>query len=148
MRTSISTLPSSELPKGGPEFMVAPLQGGATCVDLYRKYAATPFVCHPREPAMAIIRTPVLATPDRVALVSAIWSASVLNVDLNIRRFEGTLFANDPWIGLINVELGSLAIGAYDVFVRSTVLRFRDLTHPEEATGPHFSEQRFHFECH
>jgi hypothetical protein len=79
--------------------------------------------------------------------VAASWTASVLNVDLEIRRFEGDLAANDPWIALVSVELGRLKPGAYEVVLRSTVLRFQDLRHPEAATDPTVSEQRFRFEC-
>jgi hypothetical protein len=147
MRTNISPVPTGELLELGPEFVVVPAQEGVASADFYRRYAHAPFSCRAHEPTLAIIRTPPLSTPDRVAVSATSWLASVLTVDLDIRRFDGTLFANDPWIALVSVELGPLDPGAYEVVVRSTVLRFQDLRHPETATDPTVTEQHFRFEC-
>jgi len=147
MRTSISTVPTGELPEHGPPLIVVAAEEGLAPPDLYRRHIGAPFGCKARKPTMAVIRTPPLSTPDRVTLVAASWAASVLSVDLEVRRFEGDLAANDPWIALVNLELGSLDPGAYEAVVRSTVLRFQDLRHPEAATDPTVTEQRFRFEC-
>jgi hypothetical protein len=147
MHASISVVPTGELPEPGPQFMVVPVQEHLAPVDLYRRHANAPYVCVAHEPAQALIRTPTLSSPDHVRIVAASWTASVLIVELEIRRFEGELAANDPWIALVSVELGRLDPGAYEIVVRSTFLRFLDLRHPETATDPTVSEQRFRFGC-
>jgi hypothetical protein len=127
--------------------MVVPAQEGVAPKDLYRNNANTPFHCAARILALAIMRTQPLASPDQAAVAAASWTGSVLAVDLEIRRYDGYLAANDPWIALVSLELGRLEPGPHEVAVRTTVLHFTDLLHPEAATDPASSEQRFRFEC-
>lgn len=72
---------------------------------------------------------------------------SLLTVEVEIRQFTGPLAANDPWIALVRVGLGSLQPASYELALRTTVLAFNDLRHPESASGPSTSERRFRFEC-
>ena len=68
-------------------------------------------------------------------------------MDVEIRRFDGPLAANDPWLALVRMDLGSLEPGAYQLVVRETVLHFTELHHPENAVDPAMSERRLSFNC-
>jgi hypothetical protein len=146
MDTTISRHPSEALPQGGPSVVVV-AQNSVAPAELYRRGMSSPLRCAANVPVVALIRTPLLSSPDVVAAKAGEWTPSLLIVELEIRQFTGPLAANDPWIALVCVGLGSLQPAPYELALRTTVLAFSDLHHPESASGPSTTEQRFRFEC-
>lgn len=147
MKTSITRHFSDALPEPGTPFMVVPAEDGRPRADLYRNHVNVPLRCAAGLPILALIRTPLLSTPDLVAVLSVCLSGSELTVEVEIRKFTGDLAANDPWIALIGVELGKLEAGKYGAAVITTILQFDDQRDPESAADPVVTEQLFHFEC-
>jgi hypothetical protein len=147
MQVNISPHPFGALPEKGEPFVVVPAEEGVDPLEIYRKHSTAPLRCVARRPMLAILRTPLLATPDRVNVVAASWTAEVLALELEIRRFTGHLAANDPWTALVSVELGTLEPGSYKVSVRTTSLHFAELQRPETAANPIENVQDFRFEC-
>jgi hypothetical protein len=145
MDTSISRHFSDALPQDGPTLLVA--QDSVAPAELYRRGMSSPLRCAAKVPVAALIRTPLLSSPDVVAARAGEWTGSVLTIEVEIRRFTGPLAGNDPWIALVRVGLGSLQPGSYELALRTTVLAFADLHHPESAGGESISGQSFHFEC-
>jgi hypothetical protein len=147
MHATVSRVPSGALPDSGPPLIVVSAAEGIAPAELYMRHVTAPFECAAGKPMLALIRTQLLSTPDQVAVVAAAWTASVLEIGFEIRRYTGPLAANDPWVALVGVELGKLDPGPYEVAVQTTVLGFRELRHPENATKPTVSAQRFRFTC-
>jgi hypothetical protein len=145
--TGITPAPTGVGLEFGPRMMVVPAQPGTTTVDLYRQYIGAPESCQARQPMVAIVRTGVLNSPDQVTSSGSQRSGTTFTIALEIRRFDGPLAGNDPWVALIQVDLGSLDPGSYQLVVQETVLRFTDLHHPERATDPMRREQRMSFDC-
>jgi hypothetical protein len=147
MKSSIAPVPAGGLPAGGPRMMITERHAGLTPLSAYRQHVAAPVQCRAGQPLVAIVRIGPLATPDQVAVIRSQRKGSEFRVAVEIRHYDGALFANDPWIALVQVELGPLMPGAYELWVEETTLRFADLGHPETATGPVTVEQRLRFEC-
>lgn len=145
--TSVEGIPSDT--GVGPDaavLVVAAVEGTST-VDLYRRFSGVPASCRARERLVAIVSTGVLNTPDQVSATGHRRDGNCFEISLEIRRFEGAIDGNDPWIALIRMELGSLAPGAYQLVVQETVFRFTDLRHPERTTNLATSERRMNFAC-
>lgn len=127
--------------------LVAPSGGSASTADLYRRFGGSSAGCRAQEKVAAVVSTGVLNTPDRVNATGRRRDGNSFEMNLEIRRFEGSIFANDPWIALIRMELGSLDPDAYELVVQETVLHFTESQHPERASNPATSERRMRFSC-
>ena len=147
LKTSITSVPSGEGIELGPCMMVVPADQGVPTPSLYRRYIKGSQGCRAREPVVGIVRTKVLNSPDRVAVTGSRHTGTRFAVDIEVRRYDGPLAANDPWVALILVELGSLEPGTYRLVVQETVLRFRELHQPARATDPKATEQHMNFTC-
>ena len=147
MNTSISRHPSDALPAGGPPLVILPAKDALAPDELYRRGISSPLRCPANDRVVALIRTPVLSSPDMVAANAGEWRDRLLTVELEIRSFTGALLANDPWVALVKVEMGSLAPGTYEILARTTRLEFSHRNHPETAGRPSVTEQRWRFEC-
>jgi hypothetical protein len=147
MKTDITAIPADNGLELRPRIMVAPLLLGVAVADLYRQFHEAPPVYRVREPMVALLRTEMLNTPDRVAVTGSARTNGTFVVDIEIRRFDGPLAANDPWAAVIRVDLGSLEQGRYSIEMYETVLRFMELHHPERATNPTTSDVRMSFNC-
>jgi len=95
----------------------------------------------------AIVSTGALNTPDQVSVTGSRRYRDSFDLDLEIRRFDGPMAANDPWLALIRMELGLLEPGSYRLTVHETAMRFTDIRHPETATEPMTTERSFGFVC-
>lgn len=144
---SITSVPSGEGIEFGPRMMVVPAEPGVATTNLYRQHIEAPQACRAREPLVAILRTDMLKTPDRVAVTGSRATDTRFEVDIEIRRYDGPLAANDPWVALISVDLDSLEPGTYQLVLQETVLRFTELHQPDRATNPTTSERRMSFNC-
>jgi hypothetical protein len=146
LETSVEGIPSDTGRGSDPAVFVIPADRGSRTVDLYR-HLDTAVACRAGEAVVAIATTGVLNSPDRVEATGARRDLETFELDLEIRRFEGSIRANDPWIALARVELGSLDPGSYLLIVRETALRFTDPARPETATDPTATERNFSFAC-
>jgi hypothetical protein len=147
LRTSVARIPSDTGSGSDPALFVVPAGAGSSTVDLYRRFSGAPAGCRAREKVVAIASTGVLNTPDQVSASGRRRGRDIFEMSLEIRRFEGSIRANDPWIALIRMELGSLEAGAYQLVVQETARRYTELRHPERATNPTTSERRISFNC-
>ena len=124
MVTSIMPVPTGMGLDSGPYAMVVPAKAMMATADLYRQFIGVPLSCRAREPIVAVVCTKVLNSPDRVAVTASRRVGTVFSIEIEIRRFDGPLAANDPWIALIRWDLGSLEPGTYQLVVRETILHF------------------------
>jgi hypothetical protein len=147
LETSVERIPSDTGLGPDSAVLVVPAGEGASTADLYRRFSGAPASCRARERVVAIVSTGVLNTPDQVSATGRRRDGNSFEMNLEIRRFEGSLRANDPWIALVRMELGFLEPGTYQLVVQETMLRFMDLHHPERVTDPTTSEQRMSFDC-
>lgn len=145
MHTDIVRIPSGTLPDG-PSFVVVPA-GHGTLAELYARGTHGVAPGPAGKPMLALMRTDLLATPDRLAVLATSRVGAVFTIELEIKAYRGPLAANDPWIGLVSVDLGSLEPDKYEFAVKTTIRSFDDLRRPENASAPEISERRFRFEC-
>lgn len=143
----ITKIPSGGDIGAGPWIAIVPDPACGSAADLYRQHQAAPAACRASEEAVAIVATGLLNTPDKVAATG--WRGDGRNfaMNLEIRRFEGPLAANDPWMALVRMRLGKLAPGWYRLAVRETVRRFMDRHHPERTVDPTTRERSATFVC-
>ena len=147
LETSVERIPSDTGLGSNFAVLVVPAGKGASTVDLYRRFSGVPASCRARERVVAIVSKGVLNTPDQVSATGRRRDGNRFEMNLEIRRFEGSMRANDPWIALVRMELGFLEPGTYQLVVQEMVLRFMDLHHPEQAIDPTTSEYRISFDC-
>jgi len=115
-----------------PTMRVAARAAGATVVERYRSPHRA---LRPSDEVVLIIRLPPLNSPDVVTVVSATAAGKRVRVALETRRFTGPLAANDVTEAFIEVSLGRLGAGRYDVRVREQVLAFDVYDRPDTANG-------------
>jgi hypothetical protein len=127
--------------------LVVPVGDGASTADLYRQFSGTPARCQAREELVAIVSTIELNTPDQVSATGRQRDGNCFEMSLEIRRFEGSIDANDPWIALVRMDLGCLEPGTYQLVVRETEFRFSEMRHPERANKSSTSERGMSFDC-
>jgi hypothetical protein len=145
--TSVEGIPSDTGSGTDPVVLVVAAVEGASTVDLYRRFSGVPASCRARERLVAIVSTGALNTPDRVSATGCRRDSNCFEMSIEIRRFEGAIDGNDPWIALVRMELGSLDPGAHQLVIQETVFRFTEFHHPERATNPATSERRMRFNC-
>lgn len=147
MEIDVTYVPPGGDLEGGPAIMIVPAGDSASTADLYRQFIEAPASCRARERVVVIVSTGMLNAPDEVSSTGHWRDGDSIEMNIEIRRFEGPLAGNDPLLALVRMEIGSLEPGAYQLAVQETVLRFMDLHHPERATNPTTSEQRINFNC-
>jgi hypothetical protein len=121
-----------------PALVVAPLASAAGTVERYRSAVAAGAM-RPKAgaPQVLLIRLPDKNSPDTVAVVAADRSGNRIRVRLHTRRFTGPLSANVVEVPLVEIELGALPAGRYEVKVEETVLEFDQYSKPQAARNPH-----------
>lgn len=147
LETTIERIPSDTGLGSGSSVLVVPAGEGESTARLYRRFIMAPAICRAPERVVAIVSTGVLNSPDQVGATGRRGEGNSFETDLEIRRFEGSMRANDPWIALVRMELGSLEPGSYQLMVKETVLHFRDRLRPECAIDPSTSKRRVSFDC-
>ena len=80
-----------------------------------------------------IVRLEPINSPDRVTVAKAVRRGSRIVISIEVRRFMGPLAGNDVTEPFVEVELGQLAAGTYDVRVDAMTFEFDDFEHPETA---------------
>jgi len=136
METEIQRLPLEKLLGHGLPLLVVVKDIGQTPADRYIKYANAREILPSANPLVAIVRSPLLSTPDEIGVIRASHNGQIFSIELEIRHYEGDLAANDETIALVQVELGRLVPGNYQVIVTEATLRFLNLKHPEDAMNP------------
>ena len=146
METEITKFPMEKLLESGPSLLVVPKSVGETPVDRYIQTPNVGETLPSGESLVAIIRIALLSTPDEIKVTGASRDGSTFWIELEKRCYEGQLAGNDPMMALVQVDLGRLARGHYEVVVAETTLGFLDLKHPENAANPTVALQRLRFE--
>lgn len=136
MKSYISKLAVEELPEDTPSLVVVALDAGATPKERYLRYTNAKQPLPSGKPIAAIVRSVPLSTPDEIRVTETSQDGQTFRIALETRCYQGQLFANVVMTALVQVELGSLASGDYDVMVAETTLHFQELQHPENATNP------------
>ena len=108
---------------------VVPIEAGDSAVDLYRRFGGVSNACRAGEDVAAIVSTAILNTPDHVSATGGRRDDVTFEIEVEIRRFDGPIRANDPWIALIRMDLGPLHAGVYELIVRETEFRFSEMGH-------------------
>ena len=147
LEIDITPVPFGRDLEDSPAMLVVSSGADASTADLYRRFREAPAHCRSRTRVVAIVSTDVLNTPDQVSATGRLRDGSSFEMNLEIRRFDGPLAGNDPWVALVRMELGFLEPGAYQLIVLETVLRFTELHYSERAANPTTSEQRMTFNC-
>jgi hypothetical protein len=96
-------------------------------------------------PLVLLWRGAPLSSPDTIALQSAPKSGQEIALQIELRRFDGTLHANTVTVPIVEVALGVLEPGHYEVSIAVTELRFSDLDHPENAVQSSTQHTSFSF---
>lgn len=145
LETSITPIPSEQ---GSPDasVTVVPADEGVDTAELYRRHTRDSPQCRAQRPSVGLVSTGVLNTPDRVA-ATGVRRDGRFEIALELRRFDGPMAANDPWIAVVRAELGRLDQGSYRLNVQQTVLRFTDIEHPELTSDPVVTERSLDFDC-
>lgn len=135
MRTVFQRVPVEDVPTTGDALVVVPVDTGESPLDRYldhEKHAA--FLPEERK-LVGIIRTAPLATPDYLSGLEATHDRNLFTISIELRRYEGALFANVETILFIQVDLGRLEPGEYHLRAIETTLFFNDLATPEHVTN-------------
>lgn len=148
LEVSIERIPSDTAITPESVMLVVRMRTGDSAVDLYRRLAGASHACKAGEEVAAIVSSEALNTPDHVSAIGSQRDAMTFKIDLEIRRFRGPIRANDPWIALINMHLGALKSGVYELVVHETEFRFAEMRHPERATRWADRERRMAFDCY
>jgi hypothetical protein len=114
-----------------PVVALATKGSGSTPLERYR--AARHRRWSSRQHLVLLVRLEQANSPDLVD-VSASRQGNAIDVAITVRRYSGPLAANDVTVPLVEVDLGRLPAGTYDVSVNETVMDFDDLDRPDLAT--------------
>lgn len=116
-----------------PVVAIATEASGATPLERYRAAGRGPWTA--RQRLVVLVRLDDVSSPD-VVEVTAERKGKRIAVTIEVRRYTGPLAANVVTTPLVEVELGRLAAGRYEVRVDETILEFDDLDRPDLATNP------------
>ncbi len=144
METRIYQIAPDALPPGGPALGVVPRGAGADGAARYRELPAE--VLPAGRPLVALVRTPVLTSSDTVAVAEAAWQGREVHVTVEMTTYTGTLFANVPYVGLVEADLGAPAPGPYTLVVTWRTRPFDDLARPDDTGAPTATTRRLDFQ--
>ncbi len=86
-----------------------------------------------------------LSSPDTIAVTGLNKIGPRIDVQIELRRFDGTLHANIITVPIVEVDLGALEPDTYEVSTEVTKLWFREHGHPEGAANPATDRASFAF---
>jgi hypothetical protein len=96
-------------------------------------------------PLALLWRGDQLSSPDTIAVKGANKNGYGIDVQIELRRFDGALHANIITVPIVEVDLGALEPGRYEVSIEVTELWFRDYDHPENAANASTQHTSFSF---
>ncbi len=128
----------------GPALGVAEVASGKRPQERLR-YLLPPDRVPAHAPLVLLWRGDPLSSPDTIVLKGAHKSGQEIAVQIELRRFDGTLHANTVTVPIVEIDLGVLEPGHYEVSIAVTELWFSDLDHPENAAKPSTQHTSFSF---
>jgi len=128
----------------GPPIGVAELESGRSPEDRVH-HCLPPDRIPANAPLVLLWRGNQLSSPDTIAVRGANWNGHGIDVQIELRRFDGTLHLNTVTVPVVEVDLGTLEPGPYEVSFHVTELWFSDLDHPENAAQPSTQHTSFSF---
>jgi hypothetical protein len=98
-----------------------------------------------RTPLVLLWRGGELSTPDVIAVKTSNRSGQKIDLQIELRRFDGTLHGNTVTVPIVEVELGALEPGQYEVSIEVTELSFTEYDHPEKAANASTQHSSYSF---
>ncbi len=116
----------------GPATGVATSASGESPLERFR-YLLPPDRIPANTELVWLWRGERLSSADTVAVTELNTIGPRIDVQIELRRFEGTLHANIVTVPVVEVDLGPLQPDTYEISTEVVKLRFREHGHPEEA---------------
>jgi hypothetical protein len=142
--TTIVKIPVTELPNGKAVVVVA-REVSETITARYLHGARTSGPLPSGNALVAIIRSEELSSPDEIKVSGYKRDGEKFEIVLQQQKYTGALAANVVAEALIEIELGSLRKGTYEVAVTTIAFSFNDIRHPEKAVQLGTGLQVLHF---
>jgi hypothetical protein len=136
------------LNENDPRLVVVAKNIGQSLLGRYQQYPKSAQTFASDESLVAIVKSEPLATPDLIEVTHARRAGHTFLISIESRHYDGDLAANVETFALIQVELGKLPPGAYEVMVIETKLYFLNLGTPEKATNPTAKSFQLSFDVH
>lgn len=128
----------------GPPIGVAELASGRSPQERIR-CVLSPDRIPANAPLVLLWRGGQLSSPDTIAAKGANRNGQGIEVQIELRRFDGPLHANFVTVPVAEFDVGSLEQGQYEVSITVTELWFSELNHPENAGRPNAQRTNFSF---
>jgi hypothetical protein len=96
-------------------------------------------------PLALLWRGDQLSSLDTVVVKDAHRQGQRIDARIELRRFDGTVHGNVVTVPVVEIELGELDLGRYEVSFEVTELWFTDVDHPENVTRPSTQRTTFSF---
>ncbi len=97
-------------------------------------------------PLVAILRCEELASPDEFAVTESSRHNRTFLLNVERRRYKGSLAANVVTVAFVELDLGPLDAGDYELVAQVTTLEFDEYERPERARNPSRREHRLAFQ--
>jgi len=130
----IVKVPPADLPKG-KDVVVVPRGIATTTAGRYQQGVQASDSLPAGQDLVAVIRSEELSSPDQITVTSHEQAGEKFKVVLRHLRYTGALAANVVTVALLEIELGSLSAGTYQVEVTTNVFTFGDINRPQD-TAP------------
>lgn len=146
MQTQVDLVPEEALPRGGPALAVAPLAVGTSPLERYLHAAGGGTTLAAGADLAALVRMRLSTDRDGVRVTDAAREGRNVRVALEVRRFAGPLAASVPRTALVQVRIGALEPGEYELAVAQSVVYFGLPDPPGETADPPGEPLRLPFE--
>jgi hypothetical protein len=98
-----------------------------------------------RTPLVLLWRGGELSSPDVIAVKAANRSGQKIDLQVELRRFDGPLHGNIITVPIVELELGALERGRYEMSIEVTELSFKEYGNPENAANPSTQHSSYSF---
>lgn len=143
MTHRIVKLPPADV-ADGPAVGIAEVAAGASPEQRARRLLP-PDRIPAHSPLVLLWRGDRLSSPDTISVDDSPLRGTTLEVRIALRRFAGDLHVNVVTVPLVEVDLGSLGSGQYEVVLEVSETWFSDLEHPERGDAPDTHRTTFSF---
>lgn len=116
-----------------PPVVVVPASAGKTVLERYRS-AAKPTS---DTPLVVVVRLADANSPDTFAVKTAQRDGTKIKVAIEARKYQGPLRANVVTVPLVEIQLGTLPKGTYQIDIDEQILDFTTYDAPQTAAKPH-----------